>query len=326
MIPPFTLITKKHCFPLVQCTVSRFICDRAFLKLDNYDKEKERFASRVSNMESFWLRLLSENNVFEEDLKLAWILAKEHELSTIVELSEKYFEETSLFTSFKFGPVMMRTCHYLNKPLLALEIFKNPKFVKQTDDAMSVIILMDLLIETGYFEEASSVYEFLCDKEWYYVLRHPLVPMLYVISLYKQGTKDALDKALLCCKKLYVNPNYKGKVETIVAGFALKNKSINTAISLVARKVIESELAFNIKVQGHVLLSEWDRVFRDIHNVKHHSLYEDTVQLILNSGMDRAKTNNLKCLKTTVEERILAPLTLGDNKEVMTPIKKKFYN
>ncbi|KAK3927543.1 Pentatricopeptide repeat-containing protein 2, mitochondrial [Frankliniella fusca] len=325
LVPQLRITTTNGRFlPFTQG--SRSICDRALLKLDMFDKEKTRFASRISDLDSFWLRIISLDRVLEEDLKQAWVLADENELSTVIELSEKFFQNQPLFSTFRFGPLMMRTCHYLRKPETALEIFRNPKLTKLFDDAPSILLLMDLLYESGKFEDAVAVYEYLCEIEWYFVLRHPFVAMLHVISLYKQGTKESLLKAQQCLRRVYVSPNIKAKLETIVAGLALKLNDPRTAVNLVHRKALESELAFNIKIQGHIMLSEWDKVLKDLKHLKHHSLYEDTLMLILSSGEHLGQTSHLKSLKTTVGEKIVTPLTLHDIQEVRVSKKKKFYD
>lgn len=57
------------------------------------------------------------------------------------------------------------------------------------DEAMSIIILMDLLIERGDPKEAVNVFEQVRQLEWFFVFRNPLVSLLYAIALYKMVWK-----------------------------------------------------------------------------------------------------------------------------------------
>lgn len=61
------------------------------LKLDDYEQERKRFSLRLKDKDDFWLRIMTlqdTGHVFDEDLKMAWILAEEEHLPLVKNVSE----------------------------------------------------------------------------------------------------------------------------------------------------------------------------------------------------------------------------------------------
>lgn len=101
--------------------------------------------------------------VFTEDLKTMLHLAEKN--SSDVELVKKLLDKFTSqnneirFGSFKFGPVVMRTFHYLNEPKTALELFMDPKYKTFFNQMTSFMILLDLLYENKMYKEVIDTYD-----------------------------------------------------------------------------------------------------------------------------------------------------------------------
>ncbi|XP_034245671.1 uncharacterized protein LOC117647814 isoform X2 [Thrips palmi] len=230
------------------------------------------------------------------------------------------------FGSFKFGSVMMRTCHYLNSPDDALKIAESEILRRWLNDPISNIVLMDLLIESGRSKEAAEVYEKLFKSEWFFALRNPLIPILYAISLYKQGTADSFDRANKLCSNLVTKLIYKQKIEDIIAAFALKVKQANIARHLVQKREANSELSWNIMVQANVMQShEGSSVLqRRILQRNQHHVYKDTFAAIQATYPDLVKSLKIKPINLTVEEQVLGTIHIEDKDHVEAK-RKRYY-
>lgn len=287
--------------------------------------------AKVKDMDSFWLRIFSLQDsgmAFEDDLKLAWLLAERDHLPTLIEMTEHFTTKCSKgsFGSFRFGSVMMRTCYLLNSPDVALDIYKSEVLQEWLKDTVSNIVLMDLLIETGHFSDAVEVFESLHKREWFYALRNPLIPILYAIALYKQGSADSFEKAHLFSKKLVTKLIYKQKVEDIIAAFALKVKQANIASNLVERREENSELSWNIMVQAKIMQSQSNAlaILEKLQKRNTHHLYKDTLAAIQTTFPDFAQSLKVQPINLTVEEQVCRTILI-EEKEDIIPQRKRFF-
>lgn len=69
------------------------------------------------------------------------------------------------FGSFIFGPVIMRMFHIYKKPDLALECFKSPELNGIFDQLITYQILLDLLYETGKYQEILDTFDIIKAKQ-----------------------------------------------------------------------------------------------------------------------------------------------------------------
>lgn len=323
------LLSSVQRLPNLSSPISRCICDGTILRLDIHEKERKRFAARIPDIDAFWLRIFEKQDegvVYEEDLKTVWFLAEAEHVPLAIQLTEKYLQDAkSLFGSFKFSSVMARTFHLLNRPDLALQVLKNPLISKNLDDATSMIVLLDLLIKAEQYTEAINVYEWLVEMEWFFVVRHPIIPILYSVALYKQASPETLEKASKLVKGVG-HRKYKQRVLDNVAALAIKLKEPSVAVSVITETDKISEWSWNMKLQANILLNKLDLVYRDINKmIKVHHLYEDTAKLLQAADPQQFKNLQHRPTKKRIEDEVMSPLKYEDFKSALAAPKKRFY-
>lgn len=128
--------------------------------------------------------------IFTEDLKaLLHVVERNAEDVNLLRTSLERFtdqDQDIRFGTFKFGPVVMRTFHYLNEPTIALETFRNPKFESFYDQQTTFAILVDLLHENGMYKEVREVYELIRSRFSSGVRNPKMVISVLALSCYKE--------------------------------------------------------------------------------------------------------------------------------------------
>lgn len=107
------------------------------------------------------------------------------DLSLLKSMVESYHDRLRGTESYTFGPIIMRTFHYLDEPHAALEAVNNPKFKKLYDQPKTFAILVDLLYENHMYKEVRDVYDY---------LRHRPVSKLVITVVVMACYKEVLMK------------------------------------------------------------------------------------------------------------------------------------
>lgn len=101
--------------------------------------------------------------IFTEDLKVMLHLAEStpEDKELIVKMLKKFNSQSSemRFTTFLFGPIVMRSLYRLNEPDLAIELFYDEAFSTFFNQLSSYQIFLDLLYCNKRYEEIIKVYD-----------------------------------------------------------------------------------------------------------------------------------------------------------------------
>ncbi|KAK0175575.1 hypothetical protein PV327_009315 [Microctonus hyperodae] len=178
--------------------------------------------------------------VFTEDLKAILHLVEKtpEEVDLLKKLLNKYVTQNSelRFGSFKFGPIVMRTLHYLNEPNIAKQIFLDPNFDNFFDQLTSYMVLLDLLYENQMYNDIFEVYNKIRTKFVGGIVHPKLAINVIGMSCYKANTPESLEYGLQICKEL----NERGSVPlrkfvAAVGALAIKQNKPEIAMELMSQ-------------------------------------------------------------------------------------------
>ncbi|KAK0096870.1 hypothetical protein PV326_004036 [Microctonus aethiopoides] len=178
--------------------------------------------------------------VFTEDLKAILHLVEKtpEEVDLLEKLLKKYVTQNSelRFGSFKFGPVVMRTLHYLNEPNLAKQLFLNADFDSFFDQLTSYMILLDLLYENQMYTDILEVYDKIKTKFVNGIVHPKLAINVLGMACYKANTPESFEYGLQICKDL----NERGSTPlrrfmAAIGALAINQNKPEIAMELVAQ-------------------------------------------------------------------------------------------
>ncbi|XP_044746100.1 pentatricopeptide repeat-containing protein 2, mitochondrial-like [Coccinella septempunctata] len=185
---------------------SRTLYCKASLGIDNFELQKVRTKHQLSNLEEKFKERMREyvsdekNMIFTEDLKnMVYLTDNDQDVELVVAMIKRFNKQNQQlrFGSFKFGPIVMRMFHVLNKPQLAIECFQDTEnFPGFFDQLVSFQTYLDLLYNNGMYKEVLEGFQQIEQKQ----LEGALFPRnSFVIALaacYKLNTKESLEYAL----------------------------------------------------------------------------------------------------------------------------------
>lgn len=106
--------------------------------------------------------------IFTEDLKSMLHLAqkKPEDIELLIKMITKFNKQNKemRFGTYIFGPVVMRTFHYLDEPDLALTAFKDPQFENFFNQYITYQILLSLLYKHEKYSDMRDVYDIIKSK------------------------------------------------------------------------------------------------------------------------------------------------------------------
>ncbi|CAG7647187.1 unnamed protein product [Allacma fusca] len=100
---------------------------------------------------------------FREDLKDIVHLAEDKptDYALVLQMLKKFNQqnEYATFSSYSFGPVVMRMYHFLNEPTQALVAFRDKELDGMFHQLSSLHIICDLLYRNGMYQDVLGVLE-----------------------------------------------------------------------------------------------------------------------------------------------------------------------
>ncbi|KZC05666.1 Pentatricopeptide repeat-containing protein 2 [Dufourea novaeangliae] len=174
--------------------------------------------------------------VFTEDLKAMLHLSEKHEdVQLVVNMIQKYIASSSenKFSTYVFGPVVMRLLYYLNEPSVAVDTFSSASssdFFKQTS---TLKLLLCLLYKNNMYSEMKEMYDLMIHSERFSNLARPSF-IVMVAACCKQNTSEALEYALHVWKILNEQRTNSYKCAAFMAYLAIKQNRSELALEILA--------------------------------------------------------------------------------------------
>lgn len=219
--------------------------------LDGYlasrDKVKSQFMTTADKFRQKMLEFSgddSKNMVFSEDLKNMIHLAEKEDIPLVVKMMKKFTSQNQelKFSSYVFGPVVMRMFYYLKDEETALQCFKDKSLSTLFDQWMTYQLLLDMLYTKERYQDVVDAYEVI--KERQVNTMFPKYAMVVLFgALYKLNTKESLD---------YTMELWKAMAK---AGHAPMRRSTTFAVALALAQNaphIALELIYNEKQQNYI--------------------------------------------------------------------------
>ncbi|RWS26477.1 pentatricopeptide repeat-containing protein 2-like protein [Leptotrombidium deliense] len=175
---PFRLAALKSNFftRKINDNSYRYLYTSNFLGIDNFIESQKRQNEQFGDMrESNEQKSLS-SVIFSDDLKNSTFLTKsEEEFELLQQLIKRYTSQSQgvRFSSFVFGPVVLRLCHTLNKPEAALAFMQNEVTLvtncnKEYGDFFQQItsytLTADLLLKRKMYAQILDLYDHFKNK------------------------------------------------------------------------------------------------------------------------------------------------------------------
>ncbi|KAG5680852.1 hypothetical protein PVAND_010333 [Polypedilum vanderplanki] len=269
------------------------------LGLDTYEQSRERTRLQIPNIENFKTKMQefvkdenSKNLIFTEDLKNMVHIADKEDTELLNQMIRRFCSQSKevRFGNFIFGPPVMRYYYHIKDSETALQLFKDESLGGFFDQVISYQLLLDLLFETGKYQEVLDTYEIIQSRQLEGA-RHPKHVLILVFgACYKINTKESFEYA----KKIWHNAVQAGHTPLRRAACFFSALALNHQQPFVALEVLS-----NLKGQNYV----------SVRAIKLLALAEmkrfDDIIPILRSILDMA---NPMARKQTIPENILEQL------------------
>jgi len=226
---------------------ARTIFSSSGIGIDNFKLAREQhLANHAQSMSSFKKRFLesienSNAQIFTEDLRNMIMSAEtDQDINAVITALKKYTLNKLKFTDYHFGSPIMRMLYIQNKPDLAMKIFMDENFKDIFRDSGSALILLNKLVEDKRYDDAVKIFEYGIQRGFNTTSgrAYPTdVVMLAIEGLYRQNTKQSLEKA-----------------KELVSKVMERDSDINprTASMLALLAIEQNEPAFAMEVLGAV--------------------------------------------------------------------------
>lgn len=173
--------------------------------IDNFKYTRDQHATRYApSIDVFKKRFLesvgqSDSQVFAEDLRnMIMTASSDQEIDAVIQALKKYNSNQVKFTDYHFGSPVMRLLYIQNKTDQALQLFMDENLKNIFNDSASALVLMNKLIEEQRYDDALKAFEYGTQRGFSTVSgrKYPGdVVMLAIECLYRQNTKESLNKA-----------------------------------------------------------------------------------------------------------------------------------
>ncbi|KAK9873225.1 hypothetical protein WA026_021717 [Henosepilachna vigintioctopunctata] len=222
----------------------RTLFSKESMGIDAFEQQRERTKIQLSNLEEKFKTRMQEyvndehNMIFSEDLKnMVHLANNDQEVSLVVSMIERFNKQNKQlrFGNFKFGTIVMRLFHILNKPDVAIECFRKEESSDFFNQLMTFQIYLDLLFENQMYKEILQEFESILNRQIEGAMFPRNSVVLVFAACYKLNTNESLEYAFKVWKKLEVSGYYASRrAVTYCAALALKQGKLNEALEIVS--------------------------------------------------------------------------------------------
>ncbi|CAD5116404.1 unnamed protein product [Dimorphilus gyrociliatus] len=310
----FSLLNASLNTNFVSNSSKRYLFSGEILGLENYLRHRDQTLHRLGDLQTKfgdrmreYLKSENEQTIFTDDLKTIVYAAKgvdDLELTKI--MINKYHKQSEelRFSTFHFGPIVMRLAHVLNNPQFAWELFNDKNLNGFFDQMSSFVILMDLLFNSKLYEDCLKALQIIADKNLNGV-KYPMdCVTIAAAACLKLNTPQAF-KVLLSIlresKKLGSSVSIRSLV--YAAELALLQGSPETALEILSMQIVNegrrTPLAYvNTKLKVNIELGRFEDCLASI---KSCILMEDLPESYRKNG--KVFESIINSLKSGLEEK-----------------------
>lgn len=148
-------------------TIVRLLCSREGLGLNHYDRNRVFMVNKMGPLkEKFRIRLEEymqspTNPIFTDDLNaMLYIAESKEDVQTCMKMVKRFAKDTAntmRFSSYEFGPLVMRLLHHLKNADLAYSLIDDKDYSSFFRNITSLSVLGDMLYEAGQYEKVLLV-------------------------------------------------------------------------------------------------------------------------------------------------------------------------
>ncbi|XP_053674304.1 pentatricopeptide repeat-containing protein 2, mitochondrial-like [Anopheles nili] len=223
----------------------RSLYSASALGIDGYESYREKTrVQHMHNVDNFKRKMRefvsgsNTNMIFTEDLKNIIHLVDNNpeDKKLLKDTIERYNQQGKelRFGNYVFGPVIMRACHHLGDPDLALELFKETSSDGFFDQLSSYQILADMLYENGRYQEVRELFDSIKSRQIQggRFPKHSIT--LTFAACYKENTPTSFQYAMDLWKELNsVGHIPMRKATAFAAALALNKSKPEIAIEII---------------------------------------------------------------------------------------------
>ncbi|XP_023937047.1 pentatricopeptide repeat-containing protein 2, mitochondrial [Bicyclus anynana] len=247
-------------------TQAQLLYSPSVLGIDGYLNTRKRVKEQFTNYSDKFRTKMndfvsdSKNMIFTEDLKNIVHIAEPTDLDLVVKMVKKFNTQKSefRFSSFIFGPIVMRMFYFLDAPIEALQCFEDPDNDGFFDQLVTYQILLDLLYNHQMYDEMYRIFERVQEKQINMTKFPKYSVVLILAACYKQNTPQSMEYASrLWLEMVNVGTVPLRRAATLMAALALKQGKPHIALESVSLQKPHYVTIRNIKAMA---LSQMERV------------------------------------------------------------------
>lgn len=254
----------------------RYLYSSDILGLEGYKRQKFESASRMGMLKGQfcegveqYLQASEANPVFTEDMKvLVYTAETELELDLLVRMIHRFSSQSKnlRFSSFTFGPLVMRLLHIQNKPELAFTLFMDKTLSQFFNQMSSCRTLMDLLYESKQYDKLLATMDAIIRDVRIDGMKYPMDCVTIAAgACYHLDTEESLQKLVTLFKDTAQNSAIVShRAVCYGAMLALNKKKPEIAYEMLSL-IKDGEntkmpvLYFNVKVLTYVALGRLEQ-------------------------------------------------------------------
>ena len=235
----------------------------SFLKMDTYtdvrNRVKRNFRNNVDRFISDINKAVAQQStIYGDDFKnyLHLVEDKPEQIDCLNGILSVVSKQNGFSSKFNYGPIIMRTILYLNKPDLALDLIKDKEFMHFFQDITSYDILFTSLLRSKMYQDVLEIYDL-------YYERHQKIPSSIqyatAVACLKLNTPESFEKLGVMMKIMSErNIPKMNKFMDIFAALALKQNLPFECLEIVSGSLNQNYyLSLNLTIEA---LCELDRV------------------------------------------------------------------
>ncbi|XP_045777230.1 pentatricopeptide repeat-containing protein 2, mitochondrial-like [Maniola jurtina] len=292
-------------------TQAQLLYSPSAIGIDSYLNTRKRIKEQFANhSDKFRTKMNdfvsdSKNMIFTEDLKNIVHIAEPTDLDLVVQMVKKFNTQKTefRFSSFVFGPIVMRMFYFLDAPTQALQCFEDPGNSGFFDQLVSYQILLDLLYNHQMYDDMYRIFEKVQEKQ-INMTKFPKYPVVLILAAcYKQNTPQSMEYATrLWSEMVNVGTVPLRRAATFMAALSLNQGAPHVALESIALQKPHYITIRNIRATALAQMGRVDDALPVLKGVLEidrpdqkdkHTFFEETINKI-REAVDKTENKDIK--------------------------------
>ncbi|GAB1600052.1 pentatricopeptide repeat-containing protein 2, mitochondrial-like [Argonauta hians] len=269
-LPPLDL--KQRC---------RHLFSQEILGLDNYQRQRVLITDRLGDLRSKFVERMDNlvssggtDRIFTDDLKtMVYIAINKEEIELVKKMLIKYLHQdnSQQFTTYSFGPVVLRLLYVMKEVDFALELFQNPETKPLFFQVTSYLILMDMLYKNNNYNETLKVFEKVSETETNIKYPNDCTTLAFA-SYYALNTTESLQQSQNLLKEcLNLKLQISNRALCFAAMLALKQEKPAVALEMISLRNDDFQIVLkNIRALCYTKLNRIEDTFPILRSILQH--------------------------------------------------------